>query len=145
MIEMIAKVLVTVLGLHTLVKFLFFFVLPYAKRRAALDRAYGDRPSATSKSDPILLAVTVAVAVFLFWRSIDPVSLIGGFWLGGTLTQLFFHRYHEPLSADRAPPPEVSPLKEMSYAIQDKPERAWRELLAMAVLIVMALFLLYRQ
>ncbi|KXK01431.1 MAG: hypothetical protein UZ17_ACD001001654 [Acidobacteria bacterium OLB17] len=39
MIETIAKVLVSVLGLHALIKFLFFFVLPYQKRRAALDRA----------------------------------------------------------------------------------------------------------
>jgi hypothetical protein len=143
MIEAAAKGIVTVLGLHALLKFAFFFVLSYTRRRAALDRAYGDKPSATSKSDPMLLAMVIAVSMVLFWRSSDPVSLLGGFWVGATLSQLFFHRFHEPLSADKSPPPEVSPIKMVLYAIQEKPSRAWRELVVMTVFIVWTLFLLH--
>lgn len=143
MVETIAKVLVTVLGVHTLLKFAFFFVLPYSKRRAALDRAYGDKPSATTKSDPVLLAIAVAASGVLFWSSVDLVSLLGGFWVGATFVQLFFHRFHVPLPADKAAPPVVSPLKAMSYAIQEKPARAWPEMVAMASFVALALFLLY--
>ena len=144
MSQTVAKVVVTILGVQTLLKLLFFFALPYAKRRAALDRAYGNKPSATSTSDPILLVMAIAIAALLFWRGIEPVSLLGGFWVGATLTQLFFHRFHEPVSGDRAAPPEVSPLKMMSYAIQARPTLAWREMFSVAVLIVATLFVLYR-
>lgn len=73
-----------------------------------------------------------------------PVSLLGGFWVGGTLTQLFFHRFHEPVPPGRAPPPEVSPIKWMSYAIQANPRLAWRELVAMTVFVLAALCVLFR-
>lgn len=144
MSETIAKIIVTVLGVHALLKFLFFFVLPYAKRRAALDRAYGNKLSATSVSDQVLLVISIAIVVFMFWRGIEPVSLLAGFWVGATLTQLFFHRFHEALQPERAAPPEVSPIKMMSYAIQDRPIRAWREMVSMAIVILATLFVLYK-
>jgi hypothetical protein len=43
---------------------------------------------------------------------------------------------------DRAAPPVVSPIKSMSYAIQDSPWRPWRELLTLTVLIGWSLVLL---
>lgn len=143
--ETVAKVVITVLGVHALLKFLFFFALPYTTRRKALDRAYGSKPSATSTSDAVVLTIAIAVAAFLFWRGIEPVSLLGGFWVGATLTQLFFHRFHEPVPSERAAPPEVSPLKMMSYAIQDKPALAWREMGLMAIFILATLYTLYKR
>ena len=97
--ETVAKVVVTVLGIHALLKFLFFFVLPYPRRRKALDRACGSKPGGTSASNSVVLIVAISVAAGLFWRGIETVSPLGGFWVGATLTQLFFHRFHEPCRA----------------------------------------------
>jgi hypothetical protein len=133
------ELLVALLGVHALVKFAFFFVLPYRRRRAALDRAYGDRPTATRVSDRVLMGIAIGLAALLLRRGAEPVGLLGGFWIGATLVQLYFHRFHEPLTPEEAPPPVVSPIKTMSYAIQAAPGRPWRELLVMTALVVWAL------
>lgn len=46
MLNTVTTVVVAVLGVHIIVKFAFF-ALPYRKRRAALDKSYGAKPSAT--------------------------------------------------------------------------------------------------
>ena len=141
----LTNAIVAILGVHALLKFAFFFALPYKKRRAALDRAYGDKPSATRISDAALLAIAMVVSGLLLWRGVESVSFLGGLWIGATLIQLYFHRFNKALSADQAPPPAVSPIKMMSYAIQAAPARPWREMLLMAALIVWALVSIGRQ
>ena len=138
MLNTIATVVVVVLGLHIIIKFAFFG-LPYRRRRALLDKQYGDKPSATVTSDRVLMAFTIAVAVLVVWRGIDPVSFLGGLWVGATLIQLYFHQFHRPVPSRRAAPPQTSPLKEMSYAIQDAPWRPWPQLLMLTVLVVFSL------
>lgn len=136
----------TLLGIHVLTKFAFFFVLPYRLRRAALDRAYRNRQSATAVSDAVLLIIAVLLGgALLFREGGDAAGVLGGFWVGATLTQLFFHRFKATLPEDRAPAPGASPIKTMSYAIQDRPARAWLELLAMAVFVIACLVLVWRQ
>lgn len=144
MLNTVATVAVAALGLHIITKFVFF-ALPYRKRRALLDRQYGEKASATTKSDLALMAFTVAVAGLLFWRSVEAVSFLGGLWIGATLIQLYFHRFHRPVRAEHAAPPPTSPLKEMSYAIQDAPWRPWPQLLMLTVLVVVSLGLMFRK
>ena len=134
----VATVIVVVLGLHILLKFTFF-ALPYRRRRALLDKQYGDKPSATTTSDRASMAAVVAVTVLLLWRGVDPVSFLGGLWIGATLIQLYFHQFHRPVRPERAARPQSSPLKEMSYAIQDAPWRPWPQLLMLTVLVVLGL------
>lgn len=138
MLNTIATVVVVVLGLHIIVK-LAFFALPYRRRRALLDKQYGDKPTATNASDRVLTAFTMAVAVLVLWRGVDPVSFLGGLWVGAPLIQLYFHQFHRPVPAQRAAPPQTSPLKEMSYAIQDAPWRPWPQLLVLTALVVFSL------
>jgi multisubunit Na+/H+ antiporter MnhB subunit len=135
MLNTIATVIAIVLGVHVIAKFAFF-LLPYARRRAALDKQYGDKPSATTVSDRYLLAFTVVVAAVFVWRGVEGVSFIAGLWIGATLIQLYFHTYHYPVAPDRAAPPQASPLKQMSYAIQDAPWRTWPQMLTLAALVV---------
>ena len=142
MLDLVTKILAAALGLHALLKFAFFFLLPYAKRRAMLDRAYGERPSATERSDPVLLALTIMIAALMLWRGVEAVSFIAGLWIGGTLIQLYFHHFHDPLRPEHAPPPVVSPIKMMSYAIQAEPQKPWPELAVYAVLMVWMLVML---
>jgi len=141
MLNTVANVVVIVLGFHVIIKFTFF-ALPYRRRRALLDRQYGDKPSATDRSDLVVMVFTVAVAALLLWRGIDAVSFLGALWVGASLIELYFHRFHRPVAPDRAAPPETSPLKEMSYAIQDSPWRPWPQLLTLTVLVVFSLVLL---
>ena len=142
MLNTVATVVVVVLGLHVITKFAFF-ALPYRRRRALLDKQYGDKASATATSDLVLMVFTVAVAALLLWRGVEPVGFLGGLWIGATLIQLYFHRFHRPVPAQRAAPPPTSPLKEMSYAIQDAPWRPWPQLLVLTVLAVVSLGLIF--
>ena len=143
MLEMIVDALVALLGIHALLKFVFF-LLPYSKRRDALDRAYAGKPTATKRSDAILLAITLGIAALILLRGVDGTSFLGGLWIGATLIQLYFHRFSEPLSPATAPPPVVYPIKMMSYAIQAEPARPWREILSLIVLILWSLALIGR-
>ena len=97
MLNSIATVVVVVLGLHIITKFAFF-ALPYRRRRALLDKQYGDKPSATATSDLVLMAFTIAISALLLGRGGDAVSFLGGLWIGATLIQLYFH----PISPSRA-------------------------------------------
>lgn len=142
MLRNIVEIIVVILGVHTLLKFAFFFVLPYDRRRAALDRAYGNKPTATRLADIALLTMAVVLAALLLYKGIEATSFLGGLWIGGTLIQLYFHRFHEPLDEKHAPPPVVSPIKMMSYAIQANPTRPWREMLVFAILVVWNLALI---
>jgi hypothetical protein len=141
MLNVITTVLVGLLGVHALAKFVFF-ALPYRRRRAALDKSYGDKPSATTTSDTVMVLFTIALTGLLLWRGVEAVSFLGGVWIGATLIQLYFHEFHAPVAQDRAAPPVVSPIKSMSYAIQDSPWRPWRELLTLTVVICWSLALL---
>ena len=141
MLNAITTVLVGLLGVHALAKFVFF-ALPYRRRRAALDKSYGDKPSATTTSDTVMVLFTIALTGLLLWRGVEAVSFLGGVWIGATLIQLYFHEFHAPVAQDRAAPPVVSPIKSMSYAIQDSPWRPWRELLMLTVVICWSLTLL---
>jgi hypothetical protein len=134
-------VLVTLLGIHALAKFAFF-ALPYRRRRAALDKSYNGRRCATTTSDTVMLLFTIVVAALLVWRGIEAVSFLGGIWIGATLIQLYFHEFHAPVPAERAAPEPLSPIKTMSYAIQDNPWRPWRELVTLSVLICLSLALI---
>lgn len=142
MLNTVTSIVVAVLGIHIIAKFAFF-ALPYRRRRAMLDKQYGDKPSATTVSDWVLMAFTVALAALLLWRGVQAASFLGGLWIGATLIQLYFHRFHRPVAPDRAAPPQTSPLKEMSYAIQDAPWRPWPQLLTLTVLVVFGLVLMW--
>jgi hypothetical protein len=141
MLNTITTVLVGLLAVQALAKFVFF-ALPYRRRRAALDKSYGDKPSATITSDTVMFLFTIALTGLLLWRGVEAVSFLGGVWIGATLIQLYFHEFHAPVAQDRAAPPVVSPIKSMSYAIQDSPWRPWRELLTLTVVICWSLALL---
>ena len=139
--DTVVTILVSLLGVHIIVKFAFF-ALPYRRRRAALDKSYGDKPSATTLADIVLLIFTIVLAGLLLWRGVEAVSFLGGIWIGATLIQLYFHQFQVPVKSDRAAPPVASPIKEMSYAIQDSPWRPWPQLLTLAVLVCWSLALI---
>jgi hypothetical protein len=143
MLDSITTVVIALLGVHIIVKFAFF-ALPYRTRRAALDKSYRDQASATSTTDWVLLGFVVALCVLLLCRGVEAVSFLGGLWIGATLIQLYFHRFHTPVPAERAAPPPTSPLKEMSYAIQANPWKPWPQLVILTVLVVWNLVLLLR-
>lgn len=143
MIAQALTVLLVLFSIHALLKFAFFFVLPYRTRRRALDRAYAGRASATKISDIFLLCVCLALLGLLFAKGADHVSFLTGLLVGATLIQLYFHRFAEPLSDEQSPTPPLSPIKIMSYAIQARPARPWRELVLFAALVLWALYQFY--
>lgn len=106
-----------------------------------LDRSYGEKTSATKKSDYGLLLISLIPVVLLFISGhTEYISFAVGLYLGMTLIQVYFHSFSKPLSEDRAPQAPVSPIKMMSYAIQDKPALAWRELVIITAFVIWVLY-----
>lgn len=139
----ILKILLTLFAIQALVKFAFFFVLSYGRRRKMLDASYGDKTSATSTSDTVLMTIVLVVIALLFMSgTMEYISFTAGLYIGATLIQLYFHRFSKPLPPEKAPGAPVSPIKMMSYAIQANPERPWRELVILAALFLWALIML---
>ena len=137
-----ATVIALVLGVHVIAKFTVF-ALPYARLRAALRASpRGTRQAVWRKTfrnngfRPSCPALIVALAVLFVWRGLEGVSFIAELWIGATLNQLYFHTYHYPVEPDRAAPPQTSPLKQMSYAVQDAPWRTWPQMPVLAALII---------
>jgi hypothetical protein len=144
----LAKVLAILLAaysVHALAKFALFFLLSYPRRRKALQRAYAGRASATKAADAMLLVLSMLLALLLAIRGADPVSFLTGLLVGMTLIQIYFHRFAVPLSDEEAPEPPLSPIKIMSYAIQARPSRPWKELVAIALLLAWSLYGMARQ
>ncbi|OBI11516.1 hypothetical protein [Mycobacterium sp. E2497] len=132
-----ATVLAVLAGVHILAKFTFF-MLPYRRRRAALDKAYGGKVRATAKSDAASLILAAAMVIVLFLAGVKPVSFLIGLWVGATLIQLYFHQFYEPLTREQEPPSPAGPIKVMSYAIEARPWRPWPEIVMLAALVVAA-------
>src|ERR1700733_8390810 len=86
MLNTITTVLVGLLGVHALAKFAFF-ALPYRTRRAALDKSYGDKPSATTTSDTVMVSPCKAGVPPVHRRTGGAAVVAGGgngqFSLGG--------------------------------------------------------------
>ena len=143
-LEKTVNLMVVLYGVYGVLKFAFF-ALPYRVRRKALDKSYGNKTTATRFGDTALLALVMVLSVLLFVRGIEPLSFLGGLTIGATIIQLFFHRFHTPLRNDREPSEPISPIKVISYAIQDSPIRAWREMTFYAVLVACAVMLMMRR
>lgn len=74
----VTAAVVLVLSAASILKFLFFFVLPYDRRRAGLDRSYAGRPYATGVADLVLLLVVLALAAALLAGGAEPIGFLGG-------------------------------------------------------------------
>jgi hypothetical protein len=137
--DTVTIVLAALVGVHVLLKFTFF-LLPYERRRAALDKAYaGGKLTATATSDAVSLAFCAVLVIVVFITGVSAVSFLIGLWVGATLIQLYFHRYWQPLDPDKAPPPPSGPIKLMSYAIEARPWKPWPEIAALCVLVIAGL------
>jgi hypothetical protein len=146
MARIVLDVVLVLLSAHALAKPVILFGVPYRVRRRALDKAYaGGRTSATKTADTVLVLLCVALVALLWatgWTS--AAGFPTGLYVGAVLVQVFFHRFSTPVGPVFAPEPPVSPIKLMSYAIQEKPGRATRELIMMAVLFALSAALLIR-
>lgn len=85
----------------------------------------------------------VALVVMLLISGMQYLSFVTGLVVGMLTIQIFFHRFREPLPPDRAPEESPAPpIQLMSYAIQDRPALAWREIAFMTVMFAWALWML---
>ena len=116
------------------------FLVPYSTRIRRIASYYERGGRIISIYDTVTLVIIVALVVLLFLTDMQPVSFITGRVVGMLIIQIFFHRFSEPLTAERAPEPEAAPREIMSYAIQGRPALAWREIALMTVLFGWALY-----
>ncbi|WP_326640038.1 hypothetical protein OG884_35130 [Streptosporangium sp. NBC_01755] len=95
--------------------------------------------------DDVLLLLMIVLVALLAAVGLEHLSFITGLLVGLTLTQVLFHRFTRPLVPDHAPPPPLTPIKTMSYAIQAHPQLAWCDILLQGTLPIWALFMLITQ
>lgn len=125
-----------------LVKFAVGFLVPYHTRIKRIAAYYERDGRIISIYDSVTLAIIVALVVLLSVTGIQELSFITGLIVGMLIIQIFFHRFSDPLSPDRAPESPSPPRKLMSYAIQANPGLAWREIIVMTALFAWALYVL---
>lgn len=125
-----------------LVKFAVGFLVPYHTRIKRIAAYYERDGRIISIYDSVTLAIIVALVFLLSVTGIQELSFITGLIVGMLIIQIFFHRFSDPLSPDRAPESPSPPRKLMSYAIQANPGLAWREIIVMTALFAWALYVL---
>jgi hypothetical protein len=123
-----------------LVKFAVGFLVPYRTRITRIAGYYERDGRIISIYDTLTLFIIVALIVLLFLVDMQELSFISGLIVGMLIIQIFFHRFSQPLTDDRAPETSAPPRKVMSYAIQDNPGLAWREITLMTALFCWALY-----
>lgn len=143
MVHLLLKVLLLLLSIHAVVKPLFFYLLSYNTRRKQLDKSYGDKSSATTIFDNVILIVLLALVVLLVLANqMQYLSFAVGLYVGATLIQVYFHSFSKPLPEDKAPKYPASPIKIMSYAVQANPEKPWKSLVFITVLFLWVIYML---
>jgi hypothetical protein len=139
-LSVVLTVLLIAFCLQGLVKFVVGFAVPYRTRITRIAAYYRRDGRIISIYDTVTLVIIVALVVLLFLTDMQPVSFVTGLVAGMLIIQIFFHRFSEPLTAERAPEPDAAPRKIMSYAIQARPGLAWREIALMTALFGWALY-----
>ncbi|WP_424532603.1 hypothetical protein ACOZ38_20130 [Sphaerisporangium viridialbum] len=142
--EITLKILLGLYILQALIKFVTLLTVPYATRIKRIAAVHDGRGFLRWFDDILLLLMIVMVAL-LAAVGLEHLSFITGLLVGLTLTQVLFHRFTRPLAPDRAPPPPITPIKTMSYAIQAEPRLAWRDIILQGALLVWALVMLITQ
>ncbi len=138
--SVVLTVLLIAFCIQGLVKFAVGFLVPYRTRIARIASYYERDGRIISIYDSVTLAIIAVLVVLLFVVDMQELSFITGLVAGMLIIQIFFHRFSEPLSEDKAPETSAPPRKVMSYAIQANPGLAWREILLMTALFCWALY-----
>jgi hypothetical protein len=132
----VLAILLVLYSLQALAKFVIWLLVPYPARIRRISSYYDKDSRTISIYDTVsLLSLVLAVALLLVVGA-EPISFLTGLIVGMLLVQTFFHRFDRPLTPDRAPVSPAPVRKVLSFAIQDAPLLAWREMLMIAVLLV---------
>ena len=142
MASLVLKILLILYIAYALLKFFDFFFLPYDHRIKRIRDAYLNEGRTLRVFDDVVLVLMAVFVVLLFSFGVEYLSFTTGLLVGMTLIQVYFHRFSSVLPADKMPEPPVSAIKLMSWSIQASPEKPWRELIFMTVLLVWCLFML---
>jgi hypothetical protein len=142
MSALILKILLTLYILYALLKFFEFFFRNDETKMKGLRAVYSGDGRVIRIFDNVMLMLMVVLVALLLATGVEYLSFTTGLLVGMTIIQVYFHRFSDPLPAEKSPEPPVTAIKLMSYSIQANPEKAWRELVFMTVLFVWALFML---
>ncbi|OLT87756.1 hypothetical protein [Mycobacterium syngnathidarum] len=140
--ELVLIILLLVITVQSLAKFTAWLVVPYERRIAKVAAHYSAGPRRLAVADRVLLIAVLILVALQFAADMHYLSFITGLTVGMTLIQLFFHRFNRRLSDNRSPKQPASPIQIISYAIQDRPMLAWREIALITVLSVWAVYML---
>ncbi len=130
--------------LQGLVKFAVGFLVPYSTRIRRIASYYERGGRVIAVYDTVTLVVLLVLVALLAVTGMEHLSFTTGLVVGMLTIQVFFHRFREPLPADKAPAEPAPPRKVMSYAIQAAPGLAWREIAVMTALFLWSGYLLVR-
>lgn len=142
MIELILKIVLALFCVQGLVKFGAGFLVPYETRIGRIGAYYENDERVIRIYDNVILVIIIAVVALLLASGLEYLNFTAGLVVGMLLIQVFFHRFVRVLPEARAPKPPVPPIKLMSFAIQDAPQLAWREILIISILLISALWML---
>jgi hypothetical protein len=110
--------------IQALLKMAVHFFVPYQTRRKRIDAIYAGRQIALY-DDIVLLLMLLFVGLLVAAGGPAYLSFITGIVVAMALIQVYFHRFSAPVPSEQMPGEPVTPIKLMSYAIQESPRRAW--------------------
>lgn len=143
-ILLILEVLLIIYMVYSLIKFCFFFFVNYNTRKKLLDNAYNGKTGATKVEDiGFLIFMLILLGLLFITGKMQYLSFATGFLIGMTLIQNYFHSFSQILPEEHMPKPPLSAIKFMSYAIEDKPERGWKQLSFIAIIIIWLLYMFF--
>lgn len=132
----VLAILLVLYSLQALAKFVIWLLVPYSTRIQRISSYYDKDSRTIGIYDTVgLFSLVLAVALLLIVGA-EAISFLTGLIVGMLLIQTFFHRFDRPLAPERAPAEPAPVRKILSFAIQDAPLLAWREMLLITILIV---------
>jgi len=140
--SLVLKILLTIYILYALLKFFEFFVRSDDAKIRGLRMVYSENSHVIRVFDNAILVLMLIFVGLLFAAGVEYLSFTTGLLVGMSIIQIYFHRFSDPLPAEKSPDPPITALKMMSYSIQANPGKAWKELVFMTVLFAWALYML---
>jgi hypothetical protein len=145
-VSLVLKIVLILYLLQGVAKFAVHFLVPYEKRIRKIGDYYSKNARTIRLFDDITLAVMIVFVVLLLVSGeMEWLNFATGLVVGMTLIQLYAHRFLDELPPDKMPEPPLWPSKLLSFAIQARPQNAWREYVAMTVLLVTSAVVLITQ
>ena len=111
MSSLVLKILLTLYILYALLKFFEFFFRSDDAKMRGLRTVYSGNNHVVRIFDNAILVLMLIFVGLLFAAGVEYLSFTTGLLVGMSIIQIYFHRFSDPLPAEKSPDPPITALK----------------------------------